>query len=142
MQEAKLLHIEDDEGVRATIEFVLSMRGVHKVVAWAESIGQAFERLEEVKDKRLAANVILLDDRLKGGAGLNHPVCVIAKMKDLELDLPVVGLSFYGLAERGLVVGKNMVADLTKDGLSGDIRLLDHVLDELPEPDAEADKRE
>lgn len=136
MQEARILHIEDDEDMRNTIELMLSVRGVHRVVAWAESLPQAYERLEEIKNKRSDANTILLDGHLKGGAGMNHPRNVINKMKkELELNLPIIGLSLDGLAERGIKLGIDVDFDLTKEVLGKDIRLLDHILDELPEPE-------
>jgi DNA-binding response OmpR family regulator len=136
MQEARILHIEDDEAMRSTIELLLSVRGVHRVVAWAESLKMAYERLEAIKGGSLDANVVLLDGHLRGGAGLNHPKNIVLRMKELELDVPVVGLSLDGLRHRELVLGRDIAADLTKEGLGKEPRLLEKVFDELPEPQA------
>jgi DNA-binding NtrC family response regulator len=135
MEQARILHIEDSEDIRRSVESILSVRGTHKVIASAETVGEAWELLEAIKDKRLEANVILLDGHLKGGAYLNHPKVIRDKMKELVLNLPVIGLSGEGLTEKGLVIGQDIDVDLRKTELSKDIRLLERVLDELPEPE-------
>ena len=135
MQEARILHIEDSEDVRNTIELVLSVRGVHKVVAHAETVEEAGRQIDAIKEGKLNANVILLDGNLRKGEHMNHPKVVVSHMKKRELDLPVIGLSGDGLEVKGLVEGRDIVADLIKDRLKTDT--LDQLLDSLPEPAAE-----
>lgn len=135
MQEAKILHCEDSEAMRDTVAMVLGVRGIHRVVAAAESLAEAQQRLEEIARGSLDANVVLLDGHLKGGNFLNHPKVIRTIMRDSGLHLPVVGLSMDGLAERGVLVGQDIEADLLKDDIGRDLGLLDRILDGLPEPE-------
>lgn len=135
MQEARILHIEDSEDVRNTVELVLCVRGVHRVVAHAETVFEAGKKLEAIKEGKLNANVVFLDGNLRSGEGMNHPRVVLSHMKILELKLPVIGLSGDGLSVKGVEVGKDIVADLIKDEIK--TNTLDRLLDSLPEPAVE-----
>lgn len=133
MQEARILHCEDSEAVQKVVELLLAIRGVHRVIATAESLADALNRLEDIKDGRLDANVILLDGQLRGGMWQNHPKVLLAKYREIGLRIPIIGLSMDGLADKGLVVGEDIAADIEKGSLT-ESDLLDQLLDELPEP--------
>ena len=132
MQEARILHIEDSEDFRNAVDLLLCIRGLHKVVAHAETVSEAGNMIDAIKEGKLDANVIFLDGNLRGGEGMNHPKVVLSHMKVRELDLPVIGISNDGLAMKGMEVDRDIVADLIKYQLKTDT--LDRLLDSLPEP--------
>lgn len=135
MQEARILHCEDSKEMRESVAEILAIRGVHRLVSVAESVAEAQERLEDIARRRLDANVILLDGHLRDGAAMNHPRVIKVMADELGLRIPIIGLSADGLAEKGLVVRADIVADITKLSLAADTEMLDRILDELPEPE-------
>ena len=134
MQEARILHFEDSLAWQRLVVDMLSVRGLHRVVGGAESLGGSLEQLLALKKQEIDANVILLDGRLRASQHANHPQMIVEKVRELGLGVTVVGLSTEGLAEQGLVLGGDMAADLLKDNLSRNLNLLELVLDRLPEP--------
>lgn len=136
MHEARILHIEDYLSFRESIVELLAVRGVHKIVANAESTDEAIQRIDEIKRGVLDANAILMDGHIKGPNVFNHPKMIRSEMKKKGVLLPVVGLSLEGLSERNMRIGMEINADIRKEELAEDLDLLDAVLDSLPEPDS------
>jgi CheY-like chemotaxis protein len=134
MQEARILHIEDDLSFRECVAELLAVRGVHKIVAIAESTDEALQRIDEIKRGVLDANAILMDGHINGPSVFNHPKMIRSEMKKRGVLLPVVGLSLEGLSERNMRIGMEINADIRKEELAEDLDLLDAVLDSLPEP--------
>jgi CheY-like chemotaxis protein len=138
MQEARILHCEDDESIREKVEHVLSARGIHRVVATAESYNQALEQVNAIKRRKLNANVVLLAGHLRRGIFVNHPKVIAREIKDKNIKVHIVGLSLNGLAVRGLNIGDNIgdvAVDITKLNFADDEELLGQALNDLPELD-------
>lgn len=134
MQGTLILHCEDNAAVRRTVEEVLHATTAHRVVDSAPDRETAFVKLGAVKAGQLAINTLLLDGNLKRG-GKNDPGEIIKKAEELGLTIAKVGLSSNGLAEKGLVVGREIDADIIKTDPAGAMNLLAKALDDLPEPE-------
>jgi CheY-like chemotaxis protein len=135
MEQAKILHCEDNKQWQDAIAMMLAFNGLHRVVATAESLGGSLKMIQAIKERTLDANVILLDGNLEGGVGMNHPRYIVSRARELSLELPVVGLSLDGLAEKGLRTESDIKADLLKDEVGANPDLLIQILNSLPEPE-------
>jgi hypothetical protein len=134
MEEARILHCESDEEIRKRVVHILSTHEKHRVVAVAETLGQALKQLDNVKEKKLGANVVLLSSNVSGGS-FTRPLGYIAeKSSQTGRGIPVVGLSPAGLEQFGLREDQELQADLTVDDAENDTGLLIRTLDGLPEP--------
>ncbi|HET6864172.1 MAG TPA: hypothetical protein VFH37_03180 [Candidatus Saccharimonadales bacterium] len=133
MERAKVLHFEDNEFWQQKVAEALESSG-HEVVGVANDYPEAEDNLVKLAKGLHAANVVLMNSQLRGGNFMNHPQTIAADIKRKKIDIPVIGLSQRGLALRGLVLGRDMDADILKSDFLLDSDILRAELDELPEP--------
>ena len=132
MREARILYCEDYRLLRESVSAHLTERvPEYRVVAEAPSVAKAHEYLLAFSQKAIDLNVLLLDGELKDGSAMD----VVEHMKRLNIHLPIIGLSgsINGLKGQGLIVGKDLIADIPKAN-SDLLKDLVLALQSIPEP--------
>lgn len=135
MQEGRVIHIEDEAGLRGAVGRQLDIMDRHQVVAEAATLEDAEAVLSGAASGEIDANIVLLDGSLSGGNGWSDALRVTEKIQELGLVVRVVSLSSNDLKANGVPVDASVTkGELLENGFGR----LHQVLDELEELDPAA----
>lgn len=99
MEQAKIVLIEDDEGVASVAKLALEIYG-HEVIYHTETRDEAMSTLNQIEEEELGVDVFLLDGKLSEESGLGEDAHIISQeIRTKQLGGIIIGFSSDKLPE-------------------------------------------
>lgn len=106
MDKGRVVHFEDNDGLRETIARSISMFSDerHQVIGGAANLTGALALLDEIHTGAVNANVVLLDGNLTPAVGGSDARKIRQRIRELDLPVRVIGASGETMEANGVEV--------------------------------------